>query len=356
MREKAATIISLVLCAVLFFCTCSFSQPPEEKMRVAVVEFDEKGDLGIPDAGEIVAEWMITALVKTGRYVVEERPLLERILRERQLALTDIYELNPESLAKLRDEYKMDALLVGAIMKFGNTISIVGKLVDIRSFEIINAGKVSTTQVDEVEQIVGELARELSGIKAALTERRAILQITSDPKGASIYIDESYFGLTPKQIDELSPGSHAVKLIKPGYKEYRTEVLLMEGREALIEEKLERKPRPKLKSPLMARIIALPPPLGCLGLGHFYAGDRRTGWWILGASALAGLIASTTDPPETYEILIAGGAWLFDLIHAPIAAIQYNKRVTREYEQSLSSNLGLYTRDNKIFLVLKGAF
>lgn len=240
MKEKA-TIIILLVCTILSFCTPSFSQSlAEEKMRVAVVEFDEKGDLGITDAGEIIAEWMITALVKTGKYVVEERPLLEKILKERQLALADIYELNPESLARLRDEYKMDALLIGSIMKFGTTISIVGKLVDIKSFEVINADKVSTTEVDKIEQKVDDLAWQLAGVKARLARRPPSLRITSEPEGASIYIDERYIGLTPGQIDELIPGSHTVRLIKPGYEEYTTSIFLTEGEETLIEARLER--------------------------------------------------------------------------------------------------------------------
>ena len=39
--------------------------PPTERKSVAVVEFQTKGDLGIPDAGSIVAEWMISSLLKT---------------------------------------------------------------------------------------------------------------------------------------------------------------------------------------------------------------------------------------------------------------------------------------------------
>lgn len=45
--NQTALLIVMFLCAILSLCTPSFSQPQEEKMRVAVVEFDEEEDLGI---------------------------------------------------------------------------------------------------------------------------------------------------------------------------------------------------------------------------------------------------------------------------------------------------------------------
>jgi len=63
----------------------------------------------------------------------------------------------------------------------------------------------------------------------------------SDPEGASIYVDEMYFGKTPHRI-KLRPGTHRVKLAKSGYEEYTSEVVLAKGQEALIDVELERKP------------------------------------------------------------------------------------------------------------------
>lgn len=96
---KAATTVSLLVCIVLFFCTCSFSQPPEEKMRVAVVEFDEKGEAILKDAGAIVAEWLLTFLGEKSDWQLVERALLRKVLAEKGLVLTGVLE--PETTTKI---------------------------------------------------------------------------------------------------------------------------------------------------------------------------------------------------------------------------------------------------------------
>jgi hypothetical protein len=46
------------------------------------------------------------------------------------------------------------------------------------------------------------------------------LNISSAPKGAGIYIDSVYKGVTPKYLSGIPVGSHAVKLKKSGYYDY----------------------------------------------------------------------------------------------------------------------------------------
>jgi hypothetical protein len=46
------------------------------------------------------------------------------------------------------------------------------------------------------------------------------LDISSNPSGASIYVDGTYKGVTPKVVSGLSTGTHSVKLTKNGYGDY----------------------------------------------------------------------------------------------------------------------------------------
>ena len=54
------------------------------------------------------------------------------------------------------------------------------------------------------------------------------LSITSNPSGAKVYIDnnESYIGITPIDRFEIEEGEHRIRLIKDGYEEYTTNVLI----------------------------------------------------------------------------------------------------------------------------------
>jgi curli biogenesis system outer membrane secretion channel CsgG len=57
------------------------------------VEFSERGDLGIKDAGTIVAEWMTTSLNKTGAFEVYERLSLEKLMKEHEIKVIGIHIL-----------------------------------------------------------------------------------------------------------------------------------------------------------------------------------------------------------------------------------------------------------------------
>ena len=57
-----------------------------------------------------------------------------------------------------------------------------------------------------------------------LKERNVPISITSYPSSAKLYIDESYIGDTPINSYKLSIGSHMIKILKDGYKEYNTSV------------------------------------------------------------------------------------------------------------------------------------
>jgi PEGA domain len=46
------------------------------------------------------------------------------------------------------------------------------------------------------------------------------LGVTSSPPGADIYVDDTYRGITPLLVEDLTPGSHAIRITKAGYNDY----------------------------------------------------------------------------------------------------------------------------------------
>jgi len=50
------------------------------------------------------------------------------------------------------------------------------------------------------------------------------LYVDSNPRGASIYLDDNYEGETPRRIDFIPVGSHTVRLSKEGYRDYVQQV------------------------------------------------------------------------------------------------------------------------------------
>jgi len=84
-KKFLKVIINIMLCTVIVLISILLwgdAQANEDKMTVAVVEFQVKGDIGIKDAGAIIAEWMISALIETGKFSLNERVLLAKVLEE----------------------------------------------------------------------------------------------------------------------------------------------------------------------------------------------------------------------------------------------------------------------------------
>ena len=55
------------------------------------------------------------------------------------------------------------------------------------------------------------------------------IYVDSSPSGASVYLDGSYKGKTPKTITGVSAGSHTIKLSKSGYNDYTRTTSVIAG-------------------------------------------------------------------------------------------------------------------------------
>jgi hypothetical protein len=55
------------------------------------------------------------------------------------------------------------------------------------------------------------------------------LYITSFPSGATIYVDGKGYGVTPRLIPDLAPGSHEIRLSLVGWKDYKVVISISPG-------------------------------------------------------------------------------------------------------------------------------
>ncbi len=90
--------------------------------------------------------------------------------------------------------------------------------------------------VDTVEVVGGQTAT----IDAVLSSATGALQVNSTPTGAEIWLDGSNTGqLTNHLFEDVSPGSHIVKLTKEGYKDWVDTVEVVAGETTTIDATLE---------------------------------------------------------------------------------------------------------------------
>ncbi len=129
-------------------------------LKTSVVEFTERGDLSIQDAGAIIAEWLTTALNKTGAFEVYERLSLSTLMEEHKLGMTGL--MDDETIAEIGRIRGVEAIVTGSVIKFGDIISVTAKVINVETAKIIKSSDIKAMSVNEISSGIDGLARELA--------------------------------------------------------------------------------------------------------------------------------------------------------------------------------------------------
>jgi len=131
-----------------------------EMLKIAVVDFAERGDLGVKDAGASVAEWFTTALQKTGAFDIYERISMQKLMDEYKLGMTGI--MDEKTMAQIGKVRGVQAIVTGSILKFQTTVSVTVKLIDTSTAKIIDSADIKTKSLDSIPLEIDNLAWELA--------------------------------------------------------------------------------------------------------------------------------------------------------------------------------------------------
>lgn len=94
------------------------------KKRVAVSRFHDKSGSGYHSLGEGIADMLVTALVKSGKFMVIERQEIEKILAEQQFG--QAFMVTPETAPKVGQVLGAELFIVGSVSEFGRKESKIG--------------------------------------------------------------------------------------------------------------------------------------------------------------------------------------------------------------------------------------
>lgn len=165
-RSMSIKTMLLILPCLLMLCSPGQLWAGENKKKVAVIEFDTKGDFAIPYAGSIVAEWMISELGKLDSFTLVERVLLKKVIAEQQLGQTGLLSQDKSS-TQLGKIFGVDAIITGGVLKWQQSITITARLIDASSGSILRTSSVTARHINQAPQLIGKLARDLSGLQSA---------------------------------------------------------------------------------------------------------------------------------------------------------------------------------------------
>jgi TolB-like protein len=148
---------SVLVFSALIPCT---STADFEKTKVAVLDFQLQGQgYETTDMGKIVAEWLITALVKEGRFEVIERRLLAKIIQEQKLVMTGI--VDEQSATELGKLLGVKVIISGSVMKLQDFMEVNARIIDVESASIITAERVKSTSTGRLEELVVKMAEKI---------------------------------------------------------------------------------------------------------------------------------------------------------------------------------------------------
>jgi hypothetical protein len=139
-----------------------------------------------------------------------------------------------ECQAELCQKKELRQLLSVRVSRDGDEVRLVGQLYDAAMADF--AAEVQTTCLgcdgERLATRLGGLTDEL--LKKAQLRKTGILEITSQPPGATVRLNGMRLGQTPLLVTTFA-GEHRIEVLKPGFARYQNEVVVEAGRGAALD-------------------------------------------------------------------------------------------------------------------------
>mgnify|MGYP003880976931 CR=1 FL=1 len=157
MPRTARSIFHVITVAVGALIVPAAAQ--EVKQRVAIFDFETVGFKS--DVGKSITEIFRVSMINTGKYRVVERETLDKVLREQNLQVGSAV-IDENSAVKIGKILGAEFIIIGNVVKLGETYTINTRMVDVQTGEvIITAIKTTKGEADQLLGIVREAARDL---------------------------------------------------------------------------------------------------------------------------------------------------------------------------------------------------
>ncbi len=117
---KLNAIVTVLILSLL----CSFSTNAQLKKRIAVSRFEDRSGTGYNHIGDGVADMLVTALVKSGKFSVIERQEIEKVIEEQKLGESGL--VTAETAPKVGKLLGVEMMVVGSVSEFGTKESNMG--------------------------------------------------------------------------------------------------------------------------------------------------------------------------------------------------------------------------------------
>ena len=213
-----------------------------KKPNIAVLPFTDANtaakEIGF---GRTVAAMLVTALRNNSNFTVLEQGDLQNIIANKEQGLFDLTKKESE---KIKEQLKVDVILIGDVSLIENTLYIDARLFDVNTLKVVYALSSSCADLKTIRNEVEFMVRKLE--QNYLRQWMGSLSITSELPNAEVYLNEKFIGVTssrqPLVINDLLEGIYQVKLIRGGYYDWEGQISVMAKMERSVEVELIAKP------------------------------------------------------------------------------------------------------------------
>ena len=231
---------------VLLLCPWA-DLPAQERESLAIIDFDGFG-ISTQEAS-VLTNRLSTYLVQAGVYRIIERGQMKQILEEQDFQMTGC--TSDECAVEIGQLLGARLILAGSFGKIGSTYTIDMRVIDVTTGGIMQTASHDIRgEIDDVLTVgLSEAARKLTGGAAVAAEPApigvsapspAVVNITSEPAGARVVIDNMTAGETPLIQFELEPMQrHEITISMEGYTRVDTPVYVDAGQQLRLNIPLE---------------------------------------------------------------------------------------------------------------------
>ncbi len=159
-KSLAAITFTSLLLVSTFLATAQTALADFQKTKIAVLDFELIGDKpDTADMGAILSEWFITSIVKSGRFDVVERAMLQKIIAEQRLSTTGLIDEN--SASELGKILGVKVIISGSLVKIKNSIEINARVISVESGSIIAAEYIRSNTSSDLQALVYKLTTKI---------------------------------------------------------------------------------------------------------------------------------------------------------------------------------------------------
>jgi TolB-like protein len=239
------SMVKISLLVLVCFATLTSSWAQEQKkLRIAILDFTNTGGLSKQETVTL-GNRLRSMLVKTNAFIVLERGQMDDILDEQGFQTTGC--TTTECAVEMGKLLNVEKMISGTIGKLGQTYTIDLSLIDVKTAEIEKSFfRDFKGEIDGLLDMMQGIANQVATIVGALSEKKPILtaeekivtlEITSDPEGATIFINDRQAGKTPFKSNAKEGLSVNIRLEKANYKPWTKTIQITEDEE--VEAELE---------------------------------------------------------------------------------------------------------------------